>query len=328
MLETKQLKYFVTAARCSSFREAAQVLYTTQSNVSKVISQLEDQLGCALFARSQNGITLSSAGEKFCRQAIPLLEVLEKLEQGAAAGSGERVRIAANPSSWFAGMFSAFLSRYREKEICFNIHTDTTLRIVERIHRMEDEIGFVYVFPEHRGQFDYEVKRYGLHYEEFAHVPGMLYYFEDGSKDAGKSLEEVRLAPLVQAESDDTALSDSWSVGGRPLYAAARRPAVTTNSDYIMRVLMEKNGFANISAASFAGGSGHRVSGWCLERPSGLISYGALTNSDHVPGDAVKALARFLRERAVLNEADHAPTSVGLADGCREAEKNKEEQKI
>ena len=49
MLETKQLQYFVVSADCGSFREAAKILYTTQSNVSKVIAGLESQVGYPLF---------------------------------------------------------------------------------------------------------------------------------------------------------------------------------------------------------------------------------------------------------------------------------------
>ena len=52
MLETKQLQYFVVSADCGSFREAAKILYTTQSNVSKVIAGLESQVGYPLSAHA------------------------------------------------------------------------------------------------------------------------------------------------------------------------------------------------------------------------------------------------------------------------------------
>ena len=40
MLEVKELQYFVVCADLSSFSRAAEVLYTTQPNVSKVIRSL------------------------------------------------------------------------------------------------------------------------------------------------------------------------------------------------------------------------------------------------------------------------------------------------
>ena len=79
MIETKQLKYFVTAAGCRSFGEAAKKLYTTQPSVSKVISSLEEELGYALFIRGNNGITLSEQGALFYQRAARLTEELASL---------------------------------------------------------------------------------------------------------------------------------------------------------------------------------------------------------------------------------------------------------
>ena len=51
MLEVKELQYFVVCADLSSFSRAAEVLYTTQPNVSKVIRSLEEKLGFEVFER-------------------------------------------------------------------------------------------------------------------------------------------------------------------------------------------------------------------------------------------------------------------------------------
>lgn len=45
-------RVFYYVARCGSFTRAAQALLSNQPNVSKAIQNLENQLGCALFARS------------------------------------------------------------------------------------------------------------------------------------------------------------------------------------------------------------------------------------------------------------------------------------
>lgn len=63
MLETKQLQYFMAAADSKSFSEAAKILYTTQSNVSKTIASLEKGVGYSLFRREAGGITLTPRGK-------------------------------------------------------------------------------------------------------------------------------------------------------------------------------------------------------------------------------------------------------------------------
>ena len=45
LMELRQLEYFMITCEKGSFNQAAECLYTTQPNVSKVISSLEKELG-------------------------------------------------------------------------------------------------------------------------------------------------------------------------------------------------------------------------------------------------------------------------------------------
>ncbi|MEI3282916.1 MAG: LysR family transcriptional regulator [Enterocloster sp.] len=51
-MELRQLEYFMVTCEKGSFNQAAECLYTTQPNVSKVISSLEKELGRPLFERT------------------------------------------------------------------------------------------------------------------------------------------------------------------------------------------------------------------------------------------------------------------------------------
>ena len=64
MIETKQLQYLVVCAQLRSFSKAAEALYTTQPNVSKVIRMLEEELGFPVFVRQSRGITLTARGQR------------------------------------------------------------------------------------------------------------------------------------------------------------------------------------------------------------------------------------------------------------------------
>ncbi len=52
----QQIYYFQITMQCSSFSQAAEKAYTTQSNISKNISNLEKMLGQHLFIRQKKGI--------------------------------------------------------------------------------------------------------------------------------------------------------------------------------------------------------------------------------------------------------------------------------
>ena len=55
-MDLKQFEYFVIVADCGSINKAAEVLFTTQPNVSKVIASLERELKRELFNRSNKGV--------------------------------------------------------------------------------------------------------------------------------------------------------------------------------------------------------------------------------------------------------------------------------
>nr|MCR5295619.1 LysR family transcriptional regulator [Lachnospiraceae bacterium] len=255
MLEIRQLKFFAVAAGCSSFSEAAGVLFTSQSNVSKVIAALEEQLGYALFQRESSGILLTSKGRLFYQKIQAVLEGLEELEGSSADKRDNLLRISTNPSSWFARRFSSFYDLHEEENISYNIHTDSTFAIVQRIRKMEDDLGFVYVFPDDHPRLEYELRRYQLRFEQLAETDGMLYFSaSDAPAEDFAGNRELTDYKLIQAEHDDYIRRKDWllSPDGRPV--GELPVAITTNSDYIMNIMLKKPRIANISAGGFAAG--------------------------------------------------------------------------
>ena len=67
LMNTNQLRYFVTAAECRSFTKAADQFYITQTAITQQIHALEDSLGVPLFDRSSRPISLTPAGSAFLK---------------------------------------------------------------------------------------------------------------------------------------------------------------------------------------------------------------------------------------------------------------------
>ena len=137
-MEIKQLKYFVVAADVNSFSEAAKLLYTTQSSISKVVGALEGELGYALFERESKGIKLTYEGRKFYDRASKLVSDFNSLEADSVEDNRKQIRIGANPSSWLANCFSDFYDKQGNPDVCYCIHEDTTSNLVSRIRHMKD----------------------------------------------------------------------------------------------------------------------------------------------------------------------------------------------
>lgn len=57
-------RIFYYVARYQSFTQAANALMYNQPNITRTIKNLENELGCTLFVRSNRGVTLTPEGEK------------------------------------------------------------------------------------------------------------------------------------------------------------------------------------------------------------------------------------------------------------------------
>lgn len=93
---------FLMVADTGSFIEAGRALNVTQSTVSSRIKGLEDQLGRPLFDRSNNGATLTGAGNQFQKHALAMVRVWQRaqLEVGLSAQHRDHLAVGAGPGLW------------------------------------------------------------------------------------------------------------------------------------------------------------------------------------------------------------------------------------
>ncbi|PAE19162.1 LysR family transcriptional regulator [Bacillus sp. 7504-2] len=61
-MELRQLKYFLTIAKCKSITNAAEILHISQPALSKMMKGLEEELGMTLLLRSNKSNELTDAG--------------------------------------------------------------------------------------------------------------------------------------------------------------------------------------------------------------------------------------------------------------------------
>ena len=73
-------RIFYYVARYGSFSRAAEVLLRGQPNITKTINNLESQLGCKLFLRSNKGVNLTPEGEKLFHHVEIAFDNLSKAE--------------------------------------------------------------------------------------------------------------------------------------------------------------------------------------------------------------------------------------------------------
>lgn len=77
----QQLQYFRVMSKILHYTKAAEVLYTSQPNLSHSLSQLETELGVPLFFKVGKKIFLTEAGRVF---KLTVDEIMKKIEDGIA----------------------------------------------------------------------------------------------------------------------------------------------------------------------------------------------------------------------------------------------------
>lgn len=80
MLTLDQLQVLQTIVKTGSFRAASQELHRAQSAVSYAVRTLEDQVGFAIFDRSQYRPVLTAQGQAFLKKSDDLIHQLEELK--------------------------------------------------------------------------------------------------------------------------------------------------------------------------------------------------------------------------------------------------------
>lgn len=88
-MELRHIRYFLTLAEEKSFTKAAEKLLIAQPPLSRQIKDLEDELGTQLINRTNKGITLTEAGEKFRQYALQInylsnqsVEAIKEMKDG------------------------------------------------------------------------------------------------------------------------------------------------------------------------------------------------------------------------------------------------------
>ena len=76
-INLKQLEAFVKAADQRSFRKAAELLNTTQPNISARIAGLEERLGMRLLERDRSDVRLTGMGERLLPEARLVLNAVD-----------------------------------------------------------------------------------------------------------------------------------------------------------------------------------------------------------------------------------------------------------
>lgn len=298
-MDLKQLQYLVTCAQAGSFSDAAKILYSTQSSVSKVIKALEDNLGMQLFERLPRGIRLTVQGQKVYHYACRITNEVEVLENMSANGMTKWIRISMNPSSWFADLFVDFYNETYEKNYHFQLTTAGVRSVMERVRDYMDDIGFVYILSQQKENFLHELAKNKLQFVSLYETdvilyPGRqteLYDLEKETVNLGE-LEGVRFIQNYQDE-----FFDIGSVNEEAFQWKDLDISVLTNSDYIMERMLKNSKVSNVSGSYLSENKADTAPGIPLNMGDSKVIFGYILHRGEEMDESIQEFLEFLMSR-------------------------------
>ena len=81
-------RVFYYTAKARSFTQAANALGNSQPNITRIIKNLERELGCTLFLRNNRHVELTAEGETLYRHVSAAFEQLQAGEEALLRGGG------------------------------------------------------------------------------------------------------------------------------------------------------------------------------------------------------------------------------------------------
>ncbi|MCR4956968.1 MAG: LysR family transcriptional regulator [Lachnospiraceae bacterium] len=125
-MDDRRIEVFLATVKNGSFSKAAEQLHCTQSAVTQVMNNFENEIGCKLLNRQHNGINLTPEGEALLPFIIDVDTSIKKLMSTAKeVSSAENTPIRIGTYSSVANTFlPTLMKNYQDvaKEALFDLH--------------------------------------------------------------------------------------------------------------------------------------------------------------------------------------------------------------
>ena len=147
MITLQQLKYVIEVSRSRSISKAAQSLFISQPSLSNAIKELENEIGIAIFLRTNKGIVLTTEGSEFLGYARQVVEQAALLENrySNAQPLQQHFSVSAQHYAFAVSAFVRLLKEYNQEEYEFTLRETKTYEIIADVKNLRSEIGILYV---------------------------------------------------------------------------------------------------------------------------------------------------------------------------------------
>ncbi|MBU5669412.1 LysR family transcriptional regulator [Peptoniphilus sp. MSJ-1] len=143
----QQLRYIIAIAEAGSITSAASKLLVSQPSLSKVVSEIENEMGITIFYRNNRGVYLSEEGISFLSYSRQVVEQADLLENRYK--NKEKLRrvfsITSQHYAFVVNAFVALVKEYGKDRYEFSLKETLTHYIIEDVRTSRSEIGVLFL---------------------------------------------------------------------------------------------------------------------------------------------------------------------------------------
>jgi len=135
-IDLPSLQAFVKVVQTGSFTRAAEALKTQKAHLSRVVSQLERELGVRLLERTTRALSLTEIGREFFERSMGILASVEDAQRAVQKAQGEPRGTLKLTCGVEFGMIavSQWIARYLQRYPQVHVDADFTGRLVDLVH--------------------------------------------------------------------------------------------------------------------------------------------------------------------------------------------------
>ncbi|MCI1998866.1 MAG: LysR family transcriptional regulator [Clostridia bacterium] len=297
-MELKQLEFFIKCVDCGSLSKAAEKLYTTQPNVSKVIRLLESELGNKLFDRTSRGLEITDYGKSIYEYALNVVKNANLITNTVHTQNNNTFCISTYQSHILAHLL---VKLYKDnKNITIKHYQGTVEEITDNVSHGISEIGILYVSKKQLNAFRNVIAGKKIEFVEIAKRRACIFVGPNNplyTKDK-ITLDELSKLSFVRGLSDFFSIEYHLEEINVGLFSSEMmHSAVYTNSEHLsMDMLLETDlAILGIDVSNKAYTDDKIKTLW-IEGENTYLTLGYVIEKGKVLTDTAKKLIEYLRE--------------------------------
>jgi DNA-binding transcriptional LysR family regulator len=132
----EQLRILIKVVQAGSFTQAAHLLNTQKSYVSRVIAQLEEELGAKLLERTTRTLSVTELGREVCERAVGIVDAVEATQHLAQHAQGEprgQLRLTCGVEFGLL-VVGSWINAYLAQYPLVSVDVEYTSRVLDLVH--------------------------------------------------------------------------------------------------------------------------------------------------------------------------------------------------